>query len=429
MIYTNKKGSLLIMVILILFVTLTFITAAVWSVTCLNNLQKNENIIIKENMAMSSLNNTFDNISMYGDKKANLRGPLNIIMNGETAYGDITFDYLNSEAKDKKYLILDAKITDTKGKATIRKKVFKPVPLFNYSHFVINPDESLGDNNVREECTGIIRANKVDNTFTNISGSAIKDKGKPFIYMQDINIDRYKDIADIKIDKSQDIALLFDYNDNIIVYPFMETYKIHDNSLIVVNNSKYKVRIIGVNNDLYTDININYNITFITDSPIYIESNINSDNYDFIFVSTFKDTDIETAFNMDINKYIEHKFIPDGNNIDINSLYYGIGTGYNEIKLKSIFFAPNGSFGFLENTYDGGVYYNPDIYHMYRIIGGIIEYNSNYKMKKFETLPLPYIHLTCERNEKLLNIKSDKEFGFIAPPLAKNIFAFNFKYF
>lgn len=436
MIYNNpKQGSLLIMVILILFVVLTFITATAWSIVCLNNLQKNENIIIKENIAISSLQNIFDNISMYGDKKSNLRGLLNVTINNETAYGNISFDYINSESKDRKYLILDSMIIDTKGKNKIHKKVFKPVPLFTYSHFVINPNENLGDKKVTEECYGIIRANKIDNDFINISGDALKDCGKPYIYMQDININNYQNIGDsILIDKtamSQDISLLFYDNDTILIYPFMDIYKISGNCMIIVKNKGYKVRIMGVNynTNLYSDIKINNNITFITDSPIFIESDIYNDNNDFLFISTFKDTNTETAINMDINKYIEHKFIPDGYNIDTNSFYYGVAEKYVNVKLKSIFFAPNGSFGFIEKTYNGGFDYNPNVHHIYYIYGGIIEYNVNYPMKKFEILPSPYINLICRRNDEFLNINSSSEFNFISPPISKNIFSFHAKYF
>ena len=123
----KQSGALLIMTILILFVVILFISAAIYSVVCLNRLQMNENIVIRENIAVNSLISQFDYLSLYGDDKANLRGNLNIILNEESASGKVTFDSLG----ELKYLICEAQVDDQKDKKQIKKTAFKPVPLFN----------------------------------------------------------------------------------------------------------------------------------------------------------------------------------------------------------------------------------------------------------------------------------------------------------
>lgn len=435
---SKQQGSLLIMTLLILFISLIFVTAIVWSVTCLNNLQKNENISIKENISVKSLVNNFDNISINGDKKANLRGPFNILINGEASTGSISFDYLHDNAHIRKYLILDAIIADSKGKAAVHQKAFKPVPTFTYSHFVINPNSNLGDSRVREDCYGVIRANNENNDFTNVGGTAIQDTGKPYIYMQNINIDEYINMANnygLYLDTtnlSSDVTLLFYDNGPILVKPSNNWVNINQNAVMVIKNNGNKVKIAGINsnNGFYKAIEFPHNLTIITDSPIFIESDIYSNNSSII-ISTFEDTDTITAFNMDINQYIQHKFMPDDVNIDVSSIYYRTNgdNSYNNVYLKSIFIAPNGSFGFIKNTYNGGPDYNTHIFNRYNVIGGVIEYNSNYDRKIFDDVPSSLTHISYIRDDSFYNIAPDGEFPFIAPPVAKNLFVFNSKYF
>ena len=431
---------MLIMVLLILFISLLFITAALWSVVSLNRLQSNENIVIKKNIAINSCINFFNYSALYGDSKSNLRGPISLLTNGESSSGVVSFGYLNSLLKDRKYLILDVKVDSTDGKAPVTKKAFKPVPIFNYAHFVMNPDEEFGHSFIREECHGVVRANKQGNSFTNISGPALKDSGKPYIDMQDIDIDHYAHLAvrdGLYFDFAAgacDIDLFFYDNNKLVIYPYATVNYIDRNSVIAIKNGGYNINIFGVNSstNTYDIINPNFNITFATDSPIVINSDIYSNN-DFIFISTFHDSPSKTAFSMNIDKYIENKFIPNGTDIDTSSIYYDFSGVYAELEnvvyLKSIFVATNGSFGFRENTYSGGVNYNHNIFNTYHIIGGLIEYDINYSMKKFENIPSSYMHLICKRNELYFNTLPAEEFPFIAPPLSKNIFCFTSKYF
>ena len=161
----RRKGSLLIMVLLILFVAILFASASIYSVVALNNLYKNENEVMKENIAITSLINEWDNITVLGDKMSNERRDYSNSFNGEIALGKTKFDYLNKNSKIRKYLIFEAKVEDTNERKSNEKIAYKPVPLFNYSHFVINPDEELGNANIIEENYGIVRANKENNNF------------------------------------------------------------------------------------------------------------------------------------------------------------------------------------------------------------------------------------------------------------------------
>ena len=150
-------------------------------------------------------------------------------------------------------------------------------------------------------------------------------------------------------------------------------------------------------------------------------------------ISTAKD-DVFPAISFNINKYIDHKLYPDKINIDLSSIYCGTANGItdfdeiNTVILNGIFFTPNGSFGILENTYSDASY-NNDCKNNYWIRGGIIEYNVNYPLKKFEILPSNITNILIQRSDNLLNINSYDEFDFIAPPISKNIFIFNKKYF
>lgn len=434
----KNQGSILIIVLLILCVSLLFITATILNLNNLNKIQSNENVYIKEKLSIDSCINLFNNLSLYGNEKGNLRGPINISINNEKVFGTISFDYLKYNSKEMKHLILNAEVDDTNGKAKVQKIAIRPVPTFNYSHFVIDVNDELGDAHVREECIGLIRANNPNNLFTNIVGSATKLKGKPYIYMQDIDINSYSYLAKydgLYLDYSSnptDMNIFFYDNNKIFIEPHSIIYNITKHSVIVIKNGNCRVNLIGMDsNNNYSSIKTQFNITFVTNSPIFIESDIYSKN-DFIFISTFKDNNIYSAINMDINKYIEHKFIPNGVDINTSNIYYDLYKNYylkeNRIYLKSIFIATNGSFGFQSNTYNGGEHYNYNVFNTYYIMGGIIEYRSNYEMKQFEDIPISYNHIVCQRNDTYLNFPSDIALPFIAPPVAENLFSFS-KYF
>lgn len=437
----RRSGSLLIMVLLILFVAILFASASIYSVVALNNIYKNENEIIKEDIAVTSLINEWDNITMFGDKMSNERRDYSNSFNGEIASGKTKFDHLNKNATLRKYLIFEAKVEDTNERNINEKIAYKPVPLFNYSHFVINPEEELGNPSIIEENYGIVRANKENNSFININGNCIKDSGKPYIYMQNIDIDKYGLLSEnygFDFDMSYlntPINIYFYKNNTFRVLPTNNTYNIKENSIICFRNNNLPIRIVGIDEttNLYSSIQLNFNITFVTDSPIFLESDIINPEK-LLMISTAKDNSNFTAINFDINKYIDHKLYPDTLNFDINSIYYGIPDGItdideiNTVMLNGIFFTPDGSFGILENVYSSDSY-NSDCKNRYWINGGLIEYNVNYPMKKFETLPNNISNILLQRNDNLLNINSHDEFPFIAPPISKNIFIFNKKYF
>jgi hypothetical protein len=436
----RRKGSLLIMVLLILFVAILFASASIYSVVALNNLYKNENEVMKENIAITSLINEWDNITVLGDKMSNERRDYSNSFNGEIALGKTKFDYLNKNSKIRKYLIFEAKVEDTNERKSNEKIAYKPVPLFNYSHFVINPDEELGNANIIEENYGIVRANKENNNFTNITGNCIKDSGKPYIYMQNVDVEKYALLAEnygFDFNTSYlntTIDIYFYKNNTFRVLPENNIYNIKENAVICFRNNNLPIRIVGIDEttNLYSSIQLNFNITFVSDSPIFLESDIiNLDK--LLMISTAKD-DVFPAISFNINKYIDHKLYPDKINIDLSSIYCGTANGItdfdeiNTVILNGIFFTPNGSFGILENTYSDASY-NNDCKNNYWIRGGIIEYNVNYPLKKFEILPSNITNILIQRSDNLLNINSYDEIDFIAPPISKNIFIFNKKYF
>lgn len=446
MINKRKNGSMLIMVLLILFVAILFASASIYSVVALNNLYKNENEIMKEDIAIISLINEWDNIVLLGEKCSNERGKYTQDFNGEFVSGETKFDFLNENSKVRKYLIFDTKVDDTNERKNNKKIAYKPVPLFNYSHFVINPEEELGTPTVIETNYGIVRANKENNNFVNINGNYIKDSGKPYIYMQNIDIDKYSLLAEnygFNFDTGHlntEIDILFYKNNTFKILQTNIIYNISENSLICFKNNNLPIRIVGIdeNTNLYSPVQLNFNITFISDSPIFLESDIINPNK-LLVISTAKDN-IFAAINFDINKYIGHKLYPDNINVDVSSIYYGTTNNITEVNgivdineintvvLNSIFFTPNGSFGILENTYIDN-FYNSDCRNNYWINGGIIEYNVNYPLKKFEILPNNIFNITIQRSEYLFNTNKYDEFGFISPPISKNIFIFNKKYF
>jgi len=247
--------------------------------------------------------------------------------------------------------------------------------------------------------------------------------------MQDINVDDYSYLAkkdNLYLENDSDISLFFKGNDKISVYPLNKELDINKNCVIAIKNHGCKIRLIGNNeNDIYSDIQTVGYITFVTDSPIYIESNIFGD---FMFISTFKDTNTEAAFNFDINNYIDHMLKPDGF-LDINSKYYGEVDKnvlqINPINLGATFIATQGSFGFLENTYisDG---YNSGIMDQYIISGSLIEYNSNYKLKNFNKNDGANPQLIINFNKQIIE---EDRFLFLSPPVAKDILTFDLKYF
>lgn len=419
-----RKGSLLIMVILILFVVLLFITASILAVHGLNNLQKNENIEIKEQNAIRSLINEFNELSMFGDIRGNIRGDISININNEIANGNIKYKSFNNN--DKKYLILESKIINNKGKAINNKISYKQVPEFTYTHLVMNPEEELGNEKVLEKCNGIIRANKENNSFKNIIGNVVKESGGMNVYMQDIDVNDYSYLAKkdkLYLENNSDISLFFNDNNKVFIYPLYKELEINKDCIIAIKNHGHKVRLIGNNeNNLYIDIKTSNYITFVTDSPIYIESNILGD---FMFISTFKDTDTEAAFNFDINNYIDHVLKSEevmNNKINYDEIDM---LEINFIHLGSVFIATQGSFGFLKNTYVSNGY-NPEIMDQYEIVGSLIEYNSNYKLKNFNTNDGINPQLIIDFDKRLIG---DDQFLFKSPPVAKDILTFDMKYF
>lgn len=417
---------MLIMTILILFVAILFISATIGSIVCLNKLKMNENSMMKEDIAIFSLINCFDYTSMFGNKKGNLRGPMNLSINNENVIGHVYFGYLSPSLQFKKYLVLDSEIVDSNNRAKNNKKSFKPIPTFTYSHFIINPNDNLGNVNIREYCSGIIRSNKQNNVFTNIFGSAIQESGKPYIYMQDIFVDDYKGLANnygFYISNSSDLILNF-YNNQLLINPVNFLYNLTDKYILAIKNNGYTIRMVGLDSAAqnYSKIQVDHNLMIITDSPVVIESDIQG-NGSLMIVSTYKDNSNICSINMDIDAYIHHSLFPDSIHENINSIYYGNLPVYNDIYLKSIFIATNGSFGFLEKTV------NNHVLNRYNILGGLIEYNINYNMKHFDNITDPYYHLSIIRDETFLNISYNDEFPFISPPVSKNIFTFDSKYF
>ena len=97
--------------------------------------------------------------------------------------------------------------------------------------------------------------------------------------------------------------------------------------------------------------------------------------------------------------------------------------------MQAVIFTPNSTFGYIQKTYVDP-FYNVNTANQLVITGGIIEQNSRYDLKQFDiNLPIIEPHLICQRNVTFLTVLDAQLFPFVNPPLAKNIFVFDSKYF
>jgi len=435
----NQKGSMIVIVLLILLLALGLISAAIYSVALLGQSQSNNSTSEKEHMSIFSLVNTLDNQILTG-AKSNFRGDVNYVYNGKTSGGKAYIGQLTNNA-DKTYLMLDMYMIDRGGKRPLYKKGFKPLPLFNYTHFVIDPADDLGDISVREEDNGIVRANKIDNLFTNMTGVATKENGQPYIMMQEIDISEYEDTVYNYgipvISNNSDLSLYFANNQTLYVDPLGLSYPIAQNSLIVVKNNGNAVKLLGGTvpgnpGGRYGDIILNNSITLVTDSPVYLDAGVPGPQ-SMLIISTYSDANV-AAVNFDINQYIAYKLYPyqdDPTLYDTNSIFFGWVNAIrvNKIPLQAVIFTPNSTFGYIQKTYVDP-FYNVNTANQLVITGGIIEQNSRYDLKQFDfNLPIIYPHLICQRDVSFLTVLDAQLFPFVNPPLAKNIFVFDSKYF
>jgi len=438
----KRHGSALIVVLLILFLVMALILAALYATQL--SMAINQMVAQKQLESVNVYSLTqYLHYKILTENEANQREVASVAI--EEQLYDYSISYGQITSIDKKFLKISSQATTSQNHLT-KQLSFSPLVLLDYAHFVICPNDSLGTSGFREHVLGIARANKVNNIFENVMANNV-ETGKPYFYMQPMNLNKFVDMSynnsGIVLDISSnphDVNIIFADNNNVIVDGV--AFVLNTLSMIIKTaddmESQQTIYIDGMNSSSGEHASIvipeNVYISLATDARIVINEEIfneNDSNTCGLLLMTTKTNTNTAAIEFDINQYISNNLYSNNGNTNVNSMFYGVSDGIldvnqeiNQIHLAAILYAENGSFGIMPKAFNSPDY-NSDVVNTFYVYGGIIEFYNGYEFKNFDVVPTDYFHLVCESNSTFLAINDDEVFKFPILPNSKTFFVFN----
>lgn len=448
----SKKGYSLIMVLLVLFVVIIFITLSFSALMASSSHYEQTSQKRAEVLMLESCINYLNDKILNNEEKANLRIDNAMwSLGNENISHSVYYDYFN-ETSANKFMFLESTISNKITGIDSKVLGIKPIPLLEYAHFVVNPNADYGYNIYLECVEGGIRTNNQDSSLNNIAYDSLQ-KGKPHIFLQKINTDEYYEIAkklnsNLAIDAMDDPQNIFiSFQENQIKIN-NSVFDLENKNLVVIKNGTEKNVYISGNRSengmsIPNIIGENISINLVTNSPIIITEEIScGNNSGLILYTTCPDLydeneiPIGAAISFDTPKYVLKRLFLESGNLNNSSIFYGQADGVTEedeintVSIEAILCAENGSFGVIakDKIYDYSYDlegYNNDISNGIQVYGGIIEWDLNENLKNFDSLPGGYYNLFCMRNENFRDILSNEEFIFTALPTSSTLWLYS----